>query len=104
MTREEVLREIKKRLEAVYGDRLRGVVLYGSEATGKAGPDSDIDVLVLLEEPVAYGRELRRSIHALYPLTLEWGRPVSPTPVGIDTYEAAEFPLYKNARREGVVA
>ncbi len=34
MTREELLTEIKTRLEAAYGDRLRGVVLYGSEARG----------------------------------------------------------------------
>src|SRR5438105_4094489 len=31
-----LLARIKSRLHAVYGDRLRGVVLYGSEARGEA--------------------------------------------------------------------
>lgn len=37
-----LLARIKSRLQAVYGDRLRGVILYGSEARGEATPDSDV--------------------------------------------------------------
>ena len=48
-----LLARIKSCLQAVYGDRLRGVVLYGSEARGEATPDSDVDILVLLTGPVA---------------------------------------------------
>ena len=51
MTRVELLKQIKARLAAAYKDRLRGVVLYGSVARGDARPDSDIDVLVLLDGP-----------------------------------------------------
>ena len=32
MVSRELLSEIKKRLQAAFGERLRGVVLYGSEA------------------------------------------------------------------------
>ena len=46
--RQESLAEIKVRLEAVYADRLREVVLSGSEARGMAGPDSDIGSLSAL--------------------------------------------------------
>ena len=99
----KLLVEIKRRLDAVYSDRLKGVVLYGSEARGEAGPDSDIDVLVLLEGPVEYARELRSSIHALYPLTLELGRSVSTMVVEAQDYETHDCPLYRNARREGIL-
>jgi len=44
-----VLDELKERLSAAYGERLHAVVLFGSEARGDARPDSDIDVLVVLE-------------------------------------------------------
>ena len=36
MLAREVLDEIKSRLAAVHGDRLRGVILYGSEAEARA--------------------------------------------------------------------
>ncbi|MFM9024014.1 MAG: nucleotidyltransferase family protein, partial [Planctomycetaceae bacterium] len=39
-----LLDELKERLTAAYGHRLYTVVLFGSEARGEAGPDSDIDV------------------------------------------------------------
>ena len=61
----ELLGRIQERLEAAHRDRLRGVVLYGSEARGDAAPDSDIDVLVLLEGPIAYWDDLRANIEAV---------------------------------------
>jgi predicted nucleotidyltransferase len=54
MDRRELLADIKRRLVAAHGRRLRGVVLYGSEVRGEARPDSDLDVLVLLgADPIA---------------------------------------------------
>ena len=102
MTRSEFLREIRSRLEAAHGDRLCGVVLYGSEARGEAGADSDIDVLVLLKGPVDYLRDLRANIAALYPLVLETERPIHAKPVDVNDYDVAEFPLYRAAQTQGV--
>ena len=104
MDRNELLSRLKAPLAEAFGDRLRGVILYGSEARGEAAPDSDIDVLVLLEGLVKYGQDLRTCIHALYPLVLELERPIDAIPVDMDVYEAQEFPLYRNAKREGVAA
>ena len=103
MTREQLLKEIKTRLSKAHGKRLLGVVLYGSEARGTAGPDSDIDVLVLLEGPVNYGRDLETNIKTLYPLSLQIERPISPKPIDASEYESVECPLYQNAHREGIL-
>ena len=98
----EVLRDIRSRLQSAFGDRLRGIVLYGSEARGDAGPESDIDLLVLLGGPIRLWQDIRTSVNALYPLTLSLGRPVSPKPVDVERYRLGQCPLYQKAQREGI--
>ncbi len=102
MDREELLNRIKERLEDVYGDRLQGIVLYGSEARGEAEPDSDIDLLVLLKGPVQFGKDLRTNIDVLYDLQLEVIRPIHVMPVDVEAFRAGEYALYRNAKREGI--
>ena len=101
MIREERLKEIKTCLGIAHGNRLWGAVLYGSEARRMAEPDSDIDVLVLREGPVASGRDLETHLEALYPLSLQIERRMSALP--IDASESVECPLYQNAHREGIL-
>lgn len=60
MDRDELLTRVKRALQDAFGGRLRGVVLYGSEARGKAEPDSDIDLLVLLESQARERRSADR--------------------------------------------
>jgi predicted nucleotidyltransferase len=92
---------LKDFLYEEYGARLRGVVLYGSEARGEATPTSDIDVLVLLDGPVRFGEELRRVIHALYPVQLEIDRPLHAVPLAYDVYEAGRYAWCWRAKHEG---
>jgi predicted nucleotidyltransferase len=100
-----VLDELKERLSAAYGDRLRAVVLFGSEARGNARPDSDIDVLAVLETLTGdYGDELERGLAAVYPVALRLGRRVSVKPLARDEYEQGDSPLLREVRRSGVAA
>ena len=102
MERDELLKRIRSALEDAFSERLEGVILYGSEARGEAEPDSDIDLLVLLRPMLSFGEDLKTCIHALYPLVLELDRPIDSMPVDATVYEAQEFSLYRNAKREGV--
>jgi uncharacterized protein len=52
-----VLTDFADRLRAHFGDRLERVVIFGSRARGDVHEESDIDVLVLVREPLeAEGR------------------------------------------------
>ncbi len=104
MERDTLLMRAKSALEEAFGGRLKGVVLYGSEARGQAEPDSDIDLLVLLAGPVDYWRDLQACIHAWYPLVLRIERPIHAKPVDLEAYRAGREPLYVEARREGILA
>jgi predicted nucleotidyltransferase len=104
MSNDELLRQIKARLKAVHGDRLKGIVLYGSQARGDYRPDSDIDVLVLLEGPIDLVRDLEKNIDALYSLSEELDRRISAKPVSAEEYRTFDCPLYRNAQAEGILA
>ena len=102
MERDELLSQARTRLAEAFGDRFHGVVLYGSEARGDAEPDSDIDLLVLLDGPIALGDDLWVIVTALYPLQLQVLRPIHTTPVDAVQYEAGQVVLYRNAKKEGI--
>jgi uncharacterized protein len=93
---------IKSALDRLYGDRLKGIVLYGSEARKNADQDSDIDLLVLLDGPIEYAHEIKRIILALYDCQLEIDRPISAFPADAQDYYRQLTPLYRNVNNEGV--
>ncbi len=83
--------------------RARALVLFGSYARGDAREDSDIDVLVLLEDPVDLGPDIDTAVHAIYPLQLEIERPIHAIPASYTTFEAGQYAIYREAKREGIL-
>jgi predicted nucleotidyltransferase len=100
-----ILAELKERLSEAYGERLHAVVLFGSEARGDARPDSDIDVMAVLDNLSGdYGDELERGLAAVYPVSLRIGRRVSVKPIARNEYEQGDSPLLREVRRSGIAA
>lgn len=98
-----ILQACKQALANHYGGRFEGMVLFGSAARQELTPDSDIDLLVLLDNLLNYSQELRTIVEILYPLQLESSHWISAKPVAIDEFEAGTTQLYRNAQQEGIL-
>jgi len=102
MSLDEILRKCKLILESHYRSRFKGLVLFGSSARGDASPGSDIDLLVLLAQPVEWFQELQVIVDLLYPVQLESDRLISAKPVPVEEFERGTIQLYRIAQREGI--
>lgn len=99
---ELILRELRERLEAIYGSRLVRMVRFGSHARGDAEPDSDIDVLVVLKYPVSPGREIARTSEPVSELCLVHAVVIVCVFMDEERFLHRHGPLLRNIRREGV--
>src|SRR5919197_958494 len=68
-------------LRKLYGERLKQVVLFGSWARGDAHPESDIDLLVVLDRVDSLWDELRRMDPVLWRHSFDNDTVVTATPV-----------------------
>ena len=98
---ERIAQACQRVLKKYYGDRLQGVVLYGSGSRKEMDAESDIDLLVLLRRPFDYFAELQRIIDLIYPVQLESDRLISAKPAPVDEYEAGTIQFYRNAKADG---
>ena len=98
----QVLQELRRELEAFYGDRLAGLVLYGSQARGDAHEESDVDVLLILHGDVHPAREVMRLADLRVRLNLKHDVYLSILPVSTTTYGAGDLAIIRNVHREGV--
>lgn len=98
----DIIKKCKIALQKHYKDRFKGLLLYGSKARNQADISSDIDMLVLLGQPLDYFHELRTITELLYPVQLESEQLISVKPVLEKDYEDGILQLYRNAKRDGV--
>jgi predicted nucleotidyltransferase len=79
------------------------VILFGSQARGDARPDSDWDLLVLLNKPKRESSDFEIYGYPFAEIGLDTGTHIS-TKVFTETeWEQGKiFPFYKNVMREGI--
>jgi uncharacterized protein len=103
-TVEETLSELKRGLSALYGDRLEGVFLFGSRARGDARPDSDLDLLVVLDAIPSYGAEIERTSELTAQISLDCGASIAKVFVPEADWVSKKSSFLENVRGEAIAA
>ncbi len=101
-TTEEILKKLKTSLHQLYGQRLRGLYLYGSFARGEERSGSDLDVAMILESFDRPWTEIQRTSKLVSALSLEYGLTVSLIPLRPSDWSLNQRPLIRSIHREGV--
>ena len=102
----KMLLELEEKLQRVYGNKLKAVILYGSVARGTATEESDIDIMVLVD---GTAQELRTFEDQLSDVSTEisikYFKVCSIIDISYQEYMrwVNTSPFYRNVSKEGVI-
>lgn len=101
----EILEKVDNNMTGIFKDKLRNVILYGSYARNENTSESDIDVMVLVNEDECKIREYEDTItDIMVDLSLEYGVVVSIYTQNVEEYEKQVnvVPFLINVQKEGI--
>jgi predicted nucleotidyltransferase len=99
----DILSSLRTGMEDLLGDQLVAVYLYGSHARGDAQPDSDIDVLVVLNGEFDYFNIVERTGKLAVELSLENDTVISMVFISKEKFTHKMSPFLMNVREEGIL-
>ena len=102
---EIILRAVAEHAKSEFGEKLNGVILYGSYARGDYDSESDIDIMILADKTQ---EELKTHNHSFIVLSSDLGLEhdivVSILIKDVETFDrySQVLPFYRNIVKEGV--
>jgi predicted nucleotidyltransferase len=96
-----ILKRFRAALDALYGDRIERMVLFGSRARGDAREDSHYDVAVFLKALANRWQEVDRIVPLVIDIRYEEGAFIHAMPHRAGSYEDRTS-LMREIRREGI--
>lgn len=101
----DLLKQYVEDVHTIYGQRLRAVILYGSYARGDFKPESDIDIMILVD---LTDEEIKEKGHALSDMTFDYNfdnnleiMPIVKNQEHFNKWLRA-YPFYNNVKKEGI--
>lgn len=98
---DQYVEEIKR----IYGSHVKQIILYGSYARGDFRPDSDVDIMILVDmsdlELKAYGQQLS---YMTYDFNMDHDLDIKPIAKSRQHFQnwVEAYPFYANVEKEGV--
>ncbi len=97
-----IIAQLRQALERMYGEQLVKIVLFGSQGRGDARHDSDIDILIVLNQPFNYGDENERISFPVAEICLEYNVLISCVLATLEQLQHNNGGFFRNVRREGI--
>lgn len=101
----EILSDLKNHLIHHYGDSVKDVVLFGSQASGESNKFSDYDVLIILNEDYT-GKDENKILDLCYDIDLKYDILLDVHIISnheLNTIRGKQ-PIYVNALKSGIYA
>lgn len=98
-----IIAEFTEQAKAHYGDRLAKIILFGSYARGEAHDESDVDLLVVLnDDDVSSNNEKTQIFDITWSLFMKYSIIISALPISLKKFISANTALYRFVKKEGV--
>ncbi len=104
-TMQQLIQQYVSNLHDIYGSHLRQIILYGSYARGDFRPDSDIDIMILLDLSDIDIKKYRHQLSDMtFDFNMDYDVDIKPIAKSEEHYRkwVDNYPFYSNVNREGV--
>lgn len=101
---DDISKELKRELSALYGIRLIAILVFGSYARGEPDEESDVDLMIVLDRVENYAAEVERTSEIIDELSLRYGVSISRVFVSEEEWLHGDTVFLQNVREEAIPA
>ncbi len=104
-TMQQLIQLYVSNIHDIYGSHLKEIILYGSYARGDFRPDSDIDIMILLDLSDIDIKKYRHQLSDMtFDFNMDYDVDIKPIAKNEEHYRKwiDNYPFYSNVNREGV--